>query len=138
MTVASSTHLKIEKGPGLNRCLLKASLVGIIQDTAKKVNDENAMVKVLVKDYVSHNSDYIVTIVFPYHDIQFKHLMNPTQPDESLLFVIGQLEVIQDDLYVYTVETSYIDIHIADKKKFLIQTTPKPHQIHLNQFSHYF
>ena len=69
MTVASSTHLKIEKGPGLNRCPLKASLVGIIQDTAKKVNDENAMVKVLVKDYVSHSIDYIIAIVFPYNNI---------------------------------------------------------------------
>ncbi|RHZ87667.1 hypothetical protein Glove_33g174 [Diversispora epigaea] len=71
MIVATSTHLAIKKEPGLNRCPLKISLVGTIQDTAKEINTENAMIK---------------------------------------------MEVIQKDLYIYAIETSYVDIS-TDKKE---------------------
>ncbi|CAG8592970.1 24137_t:CDS:2 [Cetraspora pellucida] len=92
MTVASSTHLTIKRDPGSNRCPLKVSLVGVAQDTAKEVNDENAIVRVLVKDYVGQSNSFIVNIVFPYTNSRFKHLMNSLRPNESVLFVIGQME----------------------------------------------
>ncbi|CAG8642729.1 8129_t:CDS:2, partial [Diversispora eburnea] len=81
MTVASLTHLMIKKDPSSNKCPLKVSLVGITQEPVKEVNDENAMIRMLVKDYVGH------------------------------------LEVIQDDLYVYAIETSYIDTYFTDRRR---------------------
>ncbi|RHZ88045.1 hypothetical protein Glove_26g151 [Diversispora epigaea] len=58
MIVATSTHFTIKKEPGLNRCPLKISLVGTIYDTAKEINTENAMIKVLVKDYISQKQSH--------------------------------------------------------------------------------
>ncbi|CAG8803357.1 24072_t:CDS:2, partial [Racocetra persica] len=83
----------------------------------QEVNDENAIVRVLVKDYVGQSNSFIVRVVFPYHNNRFKYLMNSARPNESVLFVIGLMEVIQDDLCVYAVETSYVDSCFLDKKK---------------------
>ncbi|CAG8825667.1 7790_t:CDS:1, partial [Dentiscutata erythropus] len=117
MTVSSSTHLAIRRDPGSNRCPLKVSLVGIILDAAQEVNEENAIIRVLVKDYVRQNNSFVVKVVFPFHNNRFKYLMNSIRPSESVLFVIGQIEIIQDDLFVYAVETSYVDTCFTDKKK---------------------
>ncbi|CAG8434244.1 3252_t:CDS:2 [Diversispora eburnea] len=111
MTVTSSTHFMIKKDLGSNKYPLKVSLIGITQDIAKEINNENAMVKVLVKNYVGQSSNFIVMIVFLYCNSQFKHLINSTRPNESLLFIVEHLKVIQDDLYVYTVETSFINTY---------------------------
>ncbi|CAG8562645.1 17777_t:CDS:2 [Dentiscutata erythropus] len=117
ITVVSFTHLVIRRDLGSNRCLLKVSLVGVIQDAAQEINDENAMVKVLVKDYVGQSSSFIVRVIFPYHNNRFKYLLNSVRPYVSVLFVIGLMEVIHKELYVYAVETSYIDSCFLDKKK---------------------
>ncbi|CAG8745616.1 9571_t:CDS:2 [Cetraspora pellucida] len=85
-----------------------------LEDVAQKVNEENAMVRVLVKDYVDQSNSFIIRIVFPYNNNQFKYLMNSVHPDESLMFVIGLMEIIQDDLYVYAIETSYVDFAFQD------------------------
>ncbi|CAG8763240.1 33462_t:CDS:2, partial [Racocetra persica] len=84
MTAVSSTHLTIRRDLGSNRCPLKASLVGVVQDIPEKVNDESAMLKLLVNDYA-------------------------VRPSESVLFVVGHMEVIQEDLYVYAANTSYVE-----------------------------
>lgn len=71
-----------------------------IQDLEKGVYDENAVIRVSVKDYTGQNNSFTVKIVFPYHNSRFKYLMNSIRPNEPVLFVIGQMEVMQDDLYV--------------------------------------
>jgi hypothetical protein len=117
MIVSSSTRLAIKKSLGLNRCPLKISLIGTTQDVAKEINNENAMVNVLIKDYINQKSEnFIVKVVFPHPNKRFKHLMNSIRPNESVLFITGQMEVIQKDLYVYAIETSYVDIS-TDKKE---------------------
>ncbi|CAG8717181.1 1584_t:CDS:2 [Cetraspora pellucida] len=117
MTVASSMHLTIRRDPGSNRCPLKVSLVGAIQDAAQEVDDENAIIKVSVKDYVGQNDSFIVKVVFLYRNNRFKHLTNSIRSDVSVLFVIGQMEVIQRDLYVYAIETSFVNAYFVDKNK---------------------
>ncbi|CAG8641182.1 24876_t:CDS:2, partial [Dentiscutata erythropus] len=90
MTVASSTHLSIKKDFGSNRCPLKVSLVGVAQDAPKEINRENAILNVLVNDYARQI---------------------------YMLFVVGQMEIIEKDLYVYAVDISYVDTGSATKKK---------------------
>ncbi|CAG8813884.1 8881_t:CDS:2, partial [Racocetra persica] len=90
MTVATSTHLTIRRDSGSNS---------------------------IVKDNIGQYDSFTVKIVFPYRNNRFKHLMNSIQLDESVLFVVGQKEVIQGDLYSYAVETSFINVYSADKKK---------------------
>ncbi|CAG8720213.1 5198_t:CDS:1, partial [Cetraspora pellucida] len=117
MTVASSTHLTIKRDLGSNRCLLKVSLVDVVQDTVKEVNDENTIFGVLVKDYVSQDCSFMDKVVFSYHNSRFKHFKNSIRPNKSVLFIIGQMEIIQGDLYAYAADISYIDINFMAKKK---------------------
>ncbi|CAG8806550.1 16721_t:CDS:2, partial [Dentiscutata erythropus] len=116
MTVASSTHLSIKKDFGSNRCPLKVSLVGVAQDAPKEINCENAILNVLVNDYAGQIYSFTIKVIFPHHNSRFKHLMNSTRLHESVLFV-GQMEIIEKDLYVYAVDISYVDTGSATKKK---------------------
>lgn len=94
MTVASSTHLTIKRDLGSNRCPLKTSLIGIMQDIPTKIDNENVIINVLVDDYAGQNYNFIVKVVFPYHNTRFKHLINSTRSTESMLFIVGQMEVM--------------------------------------------
>ncbi|CAG8676463.1 5496_t:CDS:2 [Cetraspora pellucida] len=112
ITVTSSTHLTIRRDPGSNRCLLKTSLI--------EINDENAIFEVLVNDYTGQHCSFLIKIAFPYHNNRFKYLMNSICSDESVVFVVGHMKVIEEDLYVYAVDVSQVDINSAVKKKFLV------------------
>ncbi|CAG8693894.1 1292_t:CDS:2 [Dentiscutata erythropus] len=46
MTVTFLTHLMIKRDLGSSKCPLKASFVGIMQDTPTKIDNENAMINV--------------------------------------------------------------------------------------------
>ncbi|CAG8715835.1 9774_t:CDS:2 [Dentiscutata erythropus] len=50
MTATSSTHLTIRRDLGSNRCPLKTSLVGVVQDIPKEVDDEYAELYVYAAD----------------------------------------------------------------------------------------
>ncbi|CAG8795824.1 12992_t:CDS:2, partial [Dentiscutata erythropus] len=126
MTVASSTHLTIKRDIGSNRCLLKASLVSIMQDMPTEINNENAIINVLVEDYAGQNYSFIIKIVFPYHNTRFKHLMNNTRSTESMLFIVGQMEIIEKDLYIYAVDISYLNINYGIKRKVLESENSQP------------
>ncbi|CAG8461869.1 7367_t:CDS:2 [Cetraspora pellucida] len=119
MTVASSTHLTIKRDISSNRCPLKASLVSIMQDMPTEIDDENAIINVLVEDYAGQNYSFIIKIVFPYRNTRFKHLMNNTRSTESMLFIVGQMEIIEKDLYIYAVDISYVNINYEIKRKVL-------------------
>ncbi|CAG8443176.1 16321_t:CDS:2 [Dentiscutata erythropus] len=38
---------------------------------------------------------------------------------ESLIFVVGQLEIIRNEFYVYSKDINYVDTHFSNKKRFL-------------------
>ncbi|RIB26683.1 hypothetical protein C2G38_201153 [Gigaspora rosea] len=117
MTAISSTHLSIRRDLGSNRCPLKVSLVGVAQDSPKEVDSENAIFKLTVNDYAGKNYYFTMMIVFPCHNSRFKYLMNSVRPNESVLFIVGHLEVIQEDLYVYAADTSFVEGCTAVKRK---------------------
>ncbi|CAG8597469.1 1039_t:CDS:2, partial [Diversispora eburnea] len=59
-----------------------------------------------------------------YNDnLRLKYLINSVRPDKSVLFVTEQMEVIQKDLYMYAVETSYVDISTDEKEGYINETT---------------
>ncbi|CAG8530314.1 2285_t:CDS:2 [Racocetra persica] len=117
LTVASSTHLLIKRELGSNRCPLKVSFVGVAQDVPKEIDRENAIINVLVNDYAGQIYSFTIKVVFPCNNSRFKHLMNSTRLNESVLFVVGQMEIIEKGLYVYTVDISYVDTGSTIKKK---------------------
>lgn len=107
----------IRRDPGSNRCPLKASLVGVAQDIPKEVDSESAMFMLTVNDYAGKNYCFTIRIVFPYHNSRFKYLMNSVRPNESVLFIVGHLEVIKGDLYVYAADTSFVEVCPVVKRK---------------------
>ncbi|RIB27142.1 hypothetical protein C2G38_2161317 [Gigaspora rosea] len=107
MTVAISTNITINRNPGTNNCPLNTSLIGIVQNVPEEVkNTENAIIKTLVNDYTTQENNFTVNIIYAYFNTRFKHFKNLVRPGESLLFVIGQPEIIQNEFYVDAKEIS--------------------------------
>ncbi|CAG8468432.1 8663_t:CDS:2 [Cetraspora pellucida] len=118
MTVSTSTHLKIlSKVPASNKCPLKVSLVGIIEKVPEFKNDEDAVIKVLVTDYSRRDYSFFVTVVFRYLDSRFKGLVSLIRPRESIIFVVGQMEIIENVLYVFGQEVNWVDTRFNSKKR---------------------
>ncbi|CAG8550361.1 20910_t:CDS:2 [Cetraspora pellucida] len=93
MTVSTSTYLKIlSKVLASNKCPLKVSLVGIIEEVPEFKNNEDAVIKVL-------------------------GLVSLICPRESIIFVVGQMEIIENVLYVFGQEVNWVDTRFNSKKK---------------------
>ncbi|CAG8680038.1 9655_t:CDS:2 [Cetraspora pellucida] len=121
MTVSSSTQLRIlDKVPLLNRCPLKVSLVGISQGTPNEINnDVNAIFEMVINDYAVLDYKFIVKIIYPYHKRRFDYIKNSIKPLESIIFVVGIMEIIEGNFYVYANEINNIDIariNVSDNK----------------------
>ncbi|CAG8663138.1 15071_t:CDS:2 [Cetraspora pellucida] len=86
-----------------------------LKNIPEEVNDESAMLKLLVNDYAGQNYSFIIKVVFSHYNSRFKHLMNSVRSNESVLFVIIYIEVILNDLYIYAADISYVEVV---KKKF--------------------
>ncbi|CAG8454700.1 3923_t:CDS:2 [Scutellospora calospora] len=99
MTVSISTGLSIlKKGDYSNKCPLRVSVVGVPQESPQVIgNNENAIFGVLISDYVSQEFNFAVK--------------------ESLIFVVGQLEVIENDFYIYAKNINFINIQHLFKQK---------------------
>ncbi|CAG8582707.1 15989_t:CDS:2, partial [Cetraspora pellucida] len=118
MTVATSTYININKEPNSNNCPLKISLVGVAQGEPQEVkNDENAIIKTLVNDYTNQEYNFTVHVTYPHLSSRFRHFKNSIRPKESMLFVVSEMEVIQDELYVYVRDINYINTHLAIKRQ---------------------
>ncbi|CAG8695547.1 8153_t:CDS:2 [Dentiscutata erythropus] len=65
---------------GSNQCPLKTSLTGIAQNIMKEIDED-----------------------------RFKHLKSFIQPNESVLFIVGQIKVIENNLYANAVD----DYHLS-------------------------
>jgi hypothetical protein len=129
MTVSTSTHVMVLKAPELNKCPLKISLVGIPQETPSEVK-KDIVVKVLVTDYVGQDCEFIVKVVFSSQDSRLAHLKNTIRPQESLVFVVGQMEIINNEFYIYTRDINFINTHLIKKKGFENSSPQNPSVSH--------
>ncbi|CAG8519495.1 8402_t:CDS:2 [Dentiscutata erythropus] len=95
MTVSSSTHLKIlDKVPLSN-----------------KGNNEDAVFEILVGDYASREyKTFTFKVVYPHLKSRFKYVKNIIWPQESIIFVVGMMEVIEGNFYVYVTKVNNIDV----------------------------
>jgi len=119
MTVSSSTHLFIlNKADESNKCPLKVSLLGIPQEVLNVIK-EDAVVQILVSDYVSQEVNFNVKVVFPCRSTHFAYVKDNIRPRESFIFVVGQLETIKNEFYVYARDINCIDAQFISKKNIL-------------------
>ncbi|CAG8596488.1 12966_t:CDS:2, partial [Cetraspora pellucida] len=119
MTVSTSTHVTIlNKVSEANKCPLKISLIGIPQDKPNEIK-EDIVVNILITDYVGQECNFIVKAVFPCYNLRFMHLKDTIKPLESLVFLVGQMEIINNNFYVYVKDINYVDTYFAEKRKFL-------------------
>ncbi|CAG8825254.1 35815_t:CDS:2, partial [Racocetra persica] len=111
--VSTCTHLAIfNKVIESNKCPLKVSLVGIPQEMLNEVKDD-AIFKVLVTDYSGQEQNFIMNVVFSC----LVHLKDTIRLLESLIFVVGQLEIIDNEFYVYAKDVSFMDTRFVSKKR---------------------
>ncbi|CAG8566431.1 6425_t:CDS:2, partial [Cetraspora pellucida] len=123
MTVSTSTHVKILKVSDLNKCPLKVSLAGMVEKASDEFGDnENAVIEVLVTDYMRRDYNFIIKVVFPHLSPQFKSLMSIVRPGESIVFVVGQMEFIDRELYMYAHDINCIDTHFIKKREIEIDS----------------
>ncbi|CAG8793882.1 11469_t:CDS:2, partial [Gigaspora rosea] len=58
--------------PESNKCPLKISLIGVLKEILKEVkNNENAIIQILITDYVGKEYNFTVKVVFPYLNPRF-------------------------------------------------------------------
>ncbi|CAG8629475.1 12742_t:CDS:2, partial [Racocetra persica] len=118
MTVSISTCVTINKVANSNKCPLKISMVGIPQESPRVIaNDENAIFNMLINDYAGQEYNFVVKVVFLHLNSRLSHLKTTIRPQESFVFVVGQLEVIDNDFYIYAKDINFINIHLLSKQK---------------------
>ncbi|CAG8468264.1 6417_t:CDS:2 [Cetraspora pellucida] len=116
MTVSTCTHLVIlNKVIESNKCSLKVSLVRVPQKMPNEIKDY-AIFKTLVTDYSGQEQNFIMNVVFSCNS-RLMHLKDTIRALESLIFVVGQLEIIDNEFYVYAKDVSYVDTRFVSKKK---------------------
>ncbi|CAG8613888.1 23465_t:CDS:2 [Dentiscutata erythropus] len=119
MTVSTSTHVTIlNKAVSSNKCPLKVSLVGIPQEMPNEVNDD-VIISTLVTDYAGQEYNFFLKVVFSRYVSQFSYLKSNMHPQESLIFVVSQLEIINNELYVYARDINYVDTQFNNKKNVI-------------------
>ncbi|CAG8613831.1 28402_t:CDS:2 [Dentiscutata erythropus] len=118
MIVSSSTHVSIfNKIVELNKCPLKVSLVGISQELPCEVKDDY-VIKTLVFDFSGQEYNFIMKVVFSYYNLRLTRVKDTIRPQELLIFVVGQLEIIKNEFYIYAKDINYVDTRFSSKKKF--------------------
>ncbi|CAG8839594.1 35582_t:CDS:2, partial [Racocetra persica] len=90
---------------------------GIVQEASDFKHGENAIVKVMVTDYSRRDYNFIVIVVFQYLESRFKGLTSHIRPSETVVFVVGQLEFIDNDIYVYAQDINWVDTRFNIKKR---------------------
>jgi len=128
MMVATSTHLTIsDRASDSNKCPLKVSLIGTPQEKPSPIgNTDNSIIEMLITDHISQDHEYTIYIVFPHSNPRFEHLKTSIQPQESIIFVVGQMEVIDNKFYVNAKDITYVNVNILKKNSeptYQIQST---------------
>ncbi|CAG8618392.1 17716_t:CDS:2, partial [Cetraspora pellucida] len=128
MSVATSTHLTIvDKNSESNKCPLKVSLVGIPQEKPTTIEStDNSIIETLITDHIGQTHDYTICIVYPHTNPRFEHLKTTIQPLESVIFVVGQMEIIDNKIYVNAKDINYIYVkkNNSETDSLQIQSTP--------------
>ncbi|CAG8698217.1 7398_t:CDS:2, partial [Cetraspora pellucida] len=107
MTATSSTHLTIRRDLGSNRCSLKTSLVGVVQDIPKEVDDEH--VEIIDKEVYAYAADIFLI------DINFTAKRK-----------ISSLNNSQTTTEIYrTVRTKLLNVHQNANEKSTEETSTK-------------
>lgn len=119
MIASASTHLSINNQVlDSNKCSLNVSLVGVPQGVSTEIkNTEDSIIETLLTDYSGRQINYIVKVVFSHTNPRFSHLKTTIRPQESIIFVVGQMEIIGNEFYVYAKDISLIDTNFITKKK---------------------
>ncbi|CAG8500019.1 14261_t:CDS:2 [Gigaspora rosea] len=118
MTISVSTGVVISNSAiNANKCPMKVSLVGIPQELPRVIDNESAIFDVSVCDYVGKEIKFVVKIVFQYAISRFAHLKNTIRPHDSLVFVIGQLEVIVNEFYIYAKDINFVNTQFLSTQK---------------------
>ncbi|CAG8785255.1 28921_t:CDS:1, partial [Racocetra persica] len=125
ITVSTSTHLALQdKVSTSNKCPLKISLIGILQEMLQEVkSNENAILQTLITDYIGEEYNFIVKITFLYLNPHFVHLKNTVQAQELLIFVVEQMEIFNNEFYVYATEINFVNTHFESKKESINNIT---------------
>ncbi|CAG8775840.1 18471_t:CDS:1 [Dentiscutata erythropus] len=88
-----------------------------------KIKDtEESVIETLISDYISQPYNYTVKVVFPHDNSQFKHFKTTIRPQELIILIVGQIEIIANELYVYANDINFINTHFITKKKKLPDT----------------
>ncbi|CAG8592632.1 27902_t:CDS:2 [Dentiscutata erythropus] len=116
MTVSTSTHVTVlNKVADSNKCPLKVSLVGIPRELPNQVKDD-AIFQISITDYVGQEVTFNMKVVFPCNNSRFAYVKDNIWPKESFIFVVGQLEIIMNEFYVYARDIYCIDTQSVSKK----------------------
>ncbi|CAG8822141.1 31959_t:CDS:2, partial [Racocetra persica] len=67
-----------------NKCPLKVSLVGIPQEVPNEIKDD-AIVQILVTDYVGQEVNFNMKVVFPCRNAWFTYVKDNIRPRESII-----------------------------------------------------
>ncbi|CAG8500235.1 20094_t:CDS:1 [Racocetra fulgida] len=113
MSVVISTHLIIKDTDcsESNKCPLKVSFVGTPQGKLSVIeNTENSIIEILTTDYISVEYSYIINVVFSHTNPRFENLKSAINLQESVIFVVGQMKVIDSTFYVNAKDINYISI----------------------------
>lgn len=70
----------------------------------------------MITDYAGRNYTFNVKIIYPFMNSRFAQLKNLIQPRESLIFVVGQMEIINNSLYINAKDISCISTNSTNKK----------------------
>ncbi|CAG8640688.1 16892_t:CDS:2 [Dentiscutata erythropus] len=86
-----------------------------VGEIPKEIKDD-AIVQVLVTDYAGQEHNFIIKVIFPYYNSCFVHLKDNVQPHKLLIFVMRQMEIINNEFYVYANSINHIDTQFLYKK----------------------
>ncbi|CAG8701658.1 22816_t:CDS:2, partial [Cetraspora pellucida] len=93
----------------------------IAQEIPREVSDdENAVFDVLVSNYAGQDYKFTVKVAYLYLEPRFSYIKNVIRSQESIVFVVGQMELIDDGFFIYAKDINNIDINkikISDDKK---------------------
>ncbi|CAG8805775.1 12873_t:CDS:1 [Racocetra persica] len=120
MTISTSTHVIIsdKEIPSSNKCLLKIVLIGILQEMPAKIEyTENSIIEIFVSDYIGQPYNYTIKVAFPYDNPRFKHFKTTIHSQESTIFVIGQMEIIDNEFYIYANDINFVNTNFITRKK---------------------
>ncbi|CAG8452486.1 1587_t:CDS:2, partial [Scutellospora calospora] len=126
IAVSISMHLMIfDKISASNKCPLKVALIGIPQEMLQEVkNSENAIIQTFITDYIfGEECNFIVKTTFLYLNPCFAYLKNTVCPHESLIFVAEQMEIFNNEFYVYATDINFVDTCFESKKRYFDNTT---------------